>query len=364
MRPFYESQEEIQERKQKELNEVIKQIINAEILDIGNYDSLNKKQRFPSIMRLYSKVNPSWKEDYRNIEKNKPKNLQTELSSYNIGDIIDSAENEELLEIALSVHAMNKIAHTCIYTKKRILSELINHKQRQTYGNYELSPTVFNHLEEDISGYFDPSNKDDHNTRNNSLRGIKRRGITNEDLRYLEQRGFREITAKQRMAFYIKDLLIDDLIEMLQKRDDISYGMVVKKKEDEKGKKTETSGRNKQKGKKNGKDESERKEYILVVDLPYYGQFSVHLKTHSSISALSKTPYDELRVFEIESTILTDEVSEAAEKLLKNKRLSIESLRKIRAENPRFAHYLALKQGGTKQELDALYRDTNDFGDR
>ena len=34
-------------------------------------------------------------------------------------------------------------------------------------------------------------------------------------------------------------------------------------------------------------------------------------------------------------------------------------LRKIRQDRPRYAHYIALKMGATKQELDKLYEGEN-----
>jgi hypothetical protein len=57
----------------------------------------------------------------------------------------------------------------------------------------------------------------------------------------------------------------------------------------------------------------------LVIDLPYYGQFAVHIKNKKSISALSDITYDEIRFYEKESVILTDDISESAQKILENK---------------------------------------------
>lgn len=323
-----------------ELENIIESIISSDVLDVKKFYNIEKNREniFQSIMKLYEETHPNWAADYIAIERKKPKNVRTYLSSFDMEDIIDSARGDDLLETALSVHAMNRIAHSCIFVKRKLISELIDEKKKATDGKFRISDRVFYNLEIDISRYFDPANKEDISTRKRVLGAIKRRGITEQDLDMLEKRGYREISEKQRSAFYIKDFLIDDLITLLKDRDDISYGM------------EEVTY-----SKENG---SIGHDNVLVVDLPYYGQFSVHLKSKSSISALSDTPYDTLRVFEKEGNILTDGLSKIAERKLKEEgTLSIKQLKAIRRYDPRYAHYLAVKQGSTKQELDEMYED-------
>lgn len=148
---------------------------------------------------------------------------------------------------------------------------------------------------------------------------------------------------------------MDNIIEELKDRDDISYGRYVEPKKDKSGKIIY------------GRDGvTPKMDNILVIDLPYYGQFSVHMKNFQSISALRDTPYNGLHVYEKESIMLTDNISNAAKQYLLRKTgnntwpdLSdiMGDLKQMRKTNPRFAHYIAIKMGATKQELDEMYSD-------
>lgn len=89
------------------------------------------------------------------------------------------------------------------------------------------------------------------------------------------------------------------------------------------------------------------------------------MKTERSISALRNTKYDQMHMYETESVLLMDGISESAKKFIKRRKEQgkstldkmIPELRKISKDRPRYAHYIALKMGATKQELDKLYKD-------
>lgn len=91
------------------------------------------------------------------------------------------------------------------------------------------------------------------------------------------------------------------------------------------------------------------------------------MKTERSISALRNTKYDQMHMYETESVLLVDGISKSAKNFIKKRKESgkstldkmIPELRKIRQDRPRYAHYIALKMGATKQELDKLYEGEN-----
>lgn len=86
--------------------------------------------------------------------------------------------------------------------------------------------------------------------------------------------------------------------------DIISYGMYTQEKRDKNGLVISKKD-------KNGK-EIPVTENLFVIDLPYFGQLSVHMKLKSSISALSDTPYNSLKVYSTESLLLTPTISDTA----------------------------------------------------
>ena len=88
------------------------------------------------------------------------------------------------------------------------------------------------------------------------------------------------------------------------------------------------------------------------------------MKTERSISALSQTSYNGLHMYETDSVLLSDNISKKAEEFLLRKNGKwpqldeiMPDLKKLQEKNPRFAHYIALKMGATKDELDELYSD-------
>lgn len=305
---------------------------SSDLKKVNSYILLPTDERFSKLMRLYDKME-RWKDEYKKVEERKPKDVRTPLTAESIEDLIDSAMYDEMLEVALSMHISNKIAHDCIFAKEHIIRKFISDKIKT--GQLEETIDVNKALNR-IDIISDPINTEESIITKISKSELKFWGITEEMLQELKGKGLEELSQLERNAFYIKEFEIDNIIKILKSRDDISYGKV-----------TDETGNS------------------LVIDLPYYGQFSVHLKSKGSISALSNTPYDSLHFYEKESVILSDEVSKAAQRLIDKRRESgkvdlvdlIPELRKMKKGKPRFAHYVALKMGATKQELDELYRD-------
>lgn len=316
---------------------VVEVIKGKDVLKTSTYRFLSKEERFSQLMHLYDSIK-DWKSEYKKVEKCKPRDIQTKLTAENAKDIIDRAAYDDLLETTLSMHIANKIAHEGMRAKDTIIERFISEKVKNNELDKSLlEPEKLNILIKRISIIYDTINDKNSLATKVSKVELEKLGVTSKVLQELSGKGIEELNVLIRNSLYIKSYETDNVVDMLKDRDDISYGTL----NDEKGK-------------------------ALVIDLPYYGQFAVHIKTKKSISALSDTLYDEIRFYEKESVILTDDISELGKRFIDSRKQKgktdlkqlIPELRKIRKERPRFAHYIALKMGATKQELDAIYEDT------
>lgn len=326
-------------------------LINSDVLNIPNYSSLPLEKRFAKLMTLYDEVQPRWVSEFNALEQKKPRNMQIYLDpqTTTMEDLIESADNDELCQTVMAMYTANKLAHVCENTRRVLLEKYLKQKLQDAASPQEetlLKDALhdFENISHTLKSYFDPRNS----TKPGLLRKLEYtlnvNGISSKDLETFSKNGFKQLVEKERVGYYLKDFEMMNLIEMLKERDDISYGMVTDHKLDNFG--------NPLINRHTGKPQSN---HLLVVDLPYYGQFSVHMKEASSISALSQTPYRKMQVFETESMILTSEISPYAEKDLDNGSISMENLKKIKARDPRYAHYLALKTGATKDEIEELH---------
>lgn len=334
--------------------------INAEALDIYHYLSLTEEERFEALMKLYEKAEPSWVAKFNELENKKPAKMRINLDSKTTMDeLIESAEGDDLCQTAMAMYTANKLAHLCENARNILLGDYFKNKINLLYNSGSdrdarvLSKATssrkdFRELSNTIYAYFDPANQ----SKPNLLRKLENQlyscGIDQNDITTFRNLGIDKLSIKQRNGYYLKDIEMMNLISKLQSRDDVAYGMVVGVQQDENG--------NTIMDKKTGMP---KQSHLMVVDLPYYGQFSVHMKTAQSISALSATPYSEARVFESESMILTDQVSEYAKRFDLDKRgtITMKRLKEIKEKDPRYAHYLALKTGSGKEELDEMHSD-------
>lgn len=324
----------------KRAQNVVKNVRKSDLLKLNAYRLLPIDARFEKLMRLYDSI-ADWKKDYDKIEMRKPVEVRTPRNVESIDDVIDGAMYDDILELALSMHVANKIAHACDWAIEDIIEDFLLKKinsgelPRSVLKDENAGPII-----RKIGRIFDPINQSNRKTMDWLKATLREYGITDDMLKDLEGCGLEELNKMQRNAFYIKDYEMENAIEELKARDDISYGKVSSK------------GPN-------------GKEHGLVIDLPYYGQFCVHMKTERSISALRNTKYDQMHMYETESVLLMDGISESAKKFIKRRKEQgkstldkmIPELRKISKDRPRYAHYIALKMGATKQELDKLYKD-------
>lgn len=326
----------------KRAQNVVENVRKSDLLKLNSYRLLPLDARFEKLMRLYDSIS-DWKKEYKKVEMRKPSEVRTPLNVENIEDVIDGAMYDDILELAISMHVANKIAHECDWAIEDIIENFLSKKVKSN----ELPETVLEDknatpIIRKIGRIFDPINQGNRKTMEWLRNTLGEYGITSRMLKDLQGCGLEELNKMQRNAFYIKDYEMENAIDLLKDRDDISYGRF------------STKG-------------SEGKEHILVIDLPYYGQFCVHMKTERSISALKNTKYDQMHMYETESVLLMDGISRAAKSFIKKRKESgkstldqiIPELRKIRKDRPRYAHYIALKMGATKQELDKLYKGEN-----
>lgn len=151
----------------------------------------------------------------------------------------------------------------------------------------------------------------------------------------------------------VKDYEIDQALTALKQEKDISYGVCLRKVRNPDGSiKTDGRGR-------------EIEDSVLVVDVPYYGQYIVHMKRNTSISSLATIPkYSAKYLYEKKIFLLTDNISNQGMDFIEShsptgKTASYEEMEQhlinLEKVNPRFAHYLALKYGANKKELRRLH---------
>ncbi len=321
------------------------------------YASKPTEDRFTELMELFDKVNPEWKKIYEEIEKEKPIEVQTPLEYENIQDVIDGALNEPILELCLSIHIANKIAHTYDRAIENIIKQKLIEKSQKSSDN-KIQGLLKDHkglsrLYRQIGDYLDPSNLDDTSVRKNLLEYIKRDGITEDDLEQLNNIGIPYLIRERKKAFAAKDYEIDQTLTTLKEEKDISYGVCLRKVRNRDGSiKTDSKGK-------------EIKDSVLVVDVPYYGQYLVHMKKDTSISSLAAIPkYGAKYLYEKKTFLLTDNISDQGQNFIERhtpagKTASYEEMEphliNLEKMNPRFAHYLALKFGANKKELRKLH---------
>ena len=330
---------------------------------LKNYKTKPINDRFTEIMHLYSKIEPEWKKRYNDLEKEKPKELQFLMKLEEveeIEDLINSAWGDELLETCLAIHVSNKIAH-CYdrYINEAIITYL---KLKADEGKIEkeifADEGKMKRICFQISSLFDPVNKNDMSTKTRLTRYLKKDNIDETMLKEIGEIGLEHFIVGRRNAFAVKDFEIENALRILAEDNEISYGILQDEKLDRKGK-TLYDGKG-----------NPIYANTLVVDLPFYGQFAVHMKDDSSISVFSDIPrYNRKFFYERKSVMLTDGISRIAKNWVgARNRQGIPStyeglradLKEIERSNPRYAHYLALKlTGATREQLKDLHNRRN-----
>jgi len=312
------------------------------------------------LAKLYEKLNPSWKAEFNSFEEQRKDkkfglgNLKPDDSLYELISEVMYNDSDNASVVAMNVYLSNKIAHLCSNARDRIVEGYLLGKS----GNKKLTEAQIKETSSKIKKYFiEKARMDNPKLRDKSsielmIKNIKEElkdvKIEDRDLEKFEKQNFYKLIQMEKELFAIKDFEIVNVITRLKERDRLynsgietdepmSYGMA----NDENG------------------------EPILVIDLPYFSQFSVHLKKESeAISALSDVSYDK-EVYALETVMLTEGISPEIKEDLKKvgKDFSkIKSVARERIRNDRsvtgknsatsYAHHVLLKSGGSKKELD------------
>lgn len=315
------------------------------------YEIKDLDQRFKGLMLLYDKIEPNWKNVYTEVENQKPAEIQTPLGADSIEDVIDGALYDDVLEECLSMHIANKVAHQYEFSAYIIIENLLRNKCKEGKIPVELidDRRTFRSIAKNITNLYDPIYEPSSRTVIESKRKLAEKGIKEEDIKELGSLGIPELLIAKKQAFAAKDYEISQSTKLLSKRKDISFGVCTSYKKDRTGRTIyDNLARPKE-------------ENSLVIDVPYYGQFSIHLKDTASISNFYKLPYYSWRyIYEKETVLLTDQISKQAQEIFektstptyKELRGYLKGMEKV---NPRFAHYLAIKLGATKRELRDLH---------
>ena len=193
-------------------------------------------------------------------------------------------EPEKLRSIritALTMFYANKIAHQSRYLRETFLAHYLNYEIENNdiitkaikdgrfkeisdkFKNYYMSKIEY--LEEKERGASEEYLKIRMADCNMHLKVLEEFGINKED-KILRNKTLRNLVISEQDAFSIKDTAMKDLVNQLSRQSDILYGI---------------------------KKDNDGKE-ILVVDLPGYGQFSVHTKAEMCIKKekIPSYPYD------------------------------------------------------------------------
>lgn len=373
-------------RKIQEFKRVLNIIQKSPVSTSAKYKQVESAdEKFAELMRLYSGICTFEKliKDFNDIEIRKQlKILGISYSAWDHGRVSD--RDEEFIEdnvtpiLAdnvdyyidrvlnrkeyhdITVHSMsafiaNKIKNKCDDLTEDIFDYYLigktigedNSKRYILKSGKELDKEAKRKLYSKLRRYISPSVDDDPKDRERLLKSLVRLGIDEEKLEYLEQKcggAIRIITSMKAHMLSIKDQEIQKTVDLLQKDGTLSYGLLyTSAKGDKYGAKTEP---------------------LLVIDLPYYGQFSLHLKAEkSSETALSEETMAELKetpypfpLYETKTVLLSENCSYAALDIegLESEELSEKARLGLDYEKE-FAHYAALKLGATRADLYQIF---------
>ena len=193
-----------------------------------------------------------------------------------------------------------------------------------------------------IHSYFTLDPKDISNDRQiNKLKYelTKFYGLTEEELKYLEDCGFRELANTNKNSMYIKDASIESL------KDELIM-------EDEKGK---VGIKPKYENLSFGITQDSEGQAVFAIDLPGYQQISVHVKDFRLIAQINSYPYE---ITEKRNVLIRKpEINLSETRSAAYTKGGLEELGKVLAEDnlPREGHRIMVAYGAGRDELDYYY---------
>lgn len=304
------------------------------------YDELDNISRLELIANAIERVLPSYKIDFYNNESKKEKDKQINLPEhFNLSDIVESAIGIETTVKALEIFYANRLGHICRDAQKRLVYSLLgdSNKKNSEYPSlmYDLSDRrKINKIVLNAHRFFVAEKRGNNKGMQIVQNSLRKLGISSDDLNLLRQRGYDILSEGYINCMDIKDKAIAEEIEMLREDDTQSYGI------------------------KRTTDKDGTKNTLFVMDVPCFGQMSVHIYDLALISGLSEHKY-RYPIYQRENVLLTDLTSEYQEYFMyAHPNDLVEALKGLR--NQRDAHEIAVKSGLTKDEISELYSKKGD----
>lgn len=309
--------------------------------ELPNYLSLNNIERLSLIAETIERTNNTYKLDFNNIESRKPKNKQIELEEgFCLHDVIEAAEGIPVTEKALEIFYANKIAHVCRTTQKNLLSDMIteSNKENEEFETlmYDFNESEINNITLSLHRYFIAEKNMNNKATKIAKMQLAKTGIGNDQIEKLRRRGYDVLAKSYIDSMAIKDEAIAESIDLLKEDKDQSFGLA-----------------------KIRNRKSKKEENLFVIDIPCFGQMSVHIYAPELITSLSEHEYT-YPIYQTENVLLSDRTSQYQESFLsKSTEELIEALKKLRSKKE--AHEIAVKAGLRKEEIDSIHR--KDEGD-
>ena len=311
-----------------------------------NYNMLNNMARLNLIADTIERISPGYRQSFRKFEEKKPESKQIELEyDFDLHEVIESAEGIPTTEKALEIFYSNNIAHTCRDAQKKMLGDMLKEKNKENAG-YESLMYHFNSKEIDqiaklAQRYFIAQSNMNTRVVDIAKRQLSRFGISIDEIETLRERGYDVLAKGYVDCMAIKVEAVDKVVDLLKEDKTQSFGLA------------KIVNRN------TGKEES-----LFVMDVPCFGQMSVHILApiydEKLITTLTEHEY-KYPICNIDNVLLIDRASEYQESfMLQDTPELIESLRKLKSRKE--AHEIAVKAGFEKDELEMLYQ-TNEEGD-
>lgn len=347
----------------KQINSLIVQGEYFKIMSIENFYAISGRKKladnFAKMVLLLNKLDP----DRINAYNNQKLISRKSDKKFTMRDLIENAlefsteplgklEPESLRNIRISgltVYYANRLAHFAKFSREKFLFHTfdygIKNLDKNKLGKYK---SVSEKFKKYYMNYIEYEEEKARGASLETLQGIEKKKKLRRDA--LKQNGLSDVdilftsevlaclVRLERDAYAIKDVAMNDLIVQLSKQNEIPYGL---KKDKEKGKE------------------------LFVMDLPGYGQFSVHTKEEEIAEVKNKVKIQEYpyEVYDVVKgkIMLTNEMPYKATEI-KKKCKSNKEIIKVLADVANIqgmndAHTYAVKFGLPKKEIDILHKE-------
>lgn len=303
--------------------------------DLEKYDKLDDISRLEFIAKTIEDIYPTYKAQFNKLEGRKPLDRQVRLpSDFNLPDMVESAIGIETTEKALEIFYSNRLAHICRDAQKRLVYDMISDANKRNEAYPSLMHNLrnkdkINRIVLNAHRYFVA--EESGNTKGMQIiqRSLGKLGISIDEIETLRKSGYDVLSKAYINCMSIKDRAIAEEIDMLKQDDTQSYGI------------------------KRTKDKDGSKNTLFVIDVPCFGQMSVHIFDSRLVSELSDHKY-RYPIYQKDNVLLMDGTSEYQEYFMYvNANNLVEALRGLK--NRQDAHEIAVKAGLTKDEIAELY---------